>query len=144
MFRKDPYSLIGTVHAWLDHTAETTGRLISWLVLLMMLITSLIVVMRYLFNTGSIALQESVTYLHGIVFLLAISYTLKNKAHVRVDILYQRFSLRTKAMIDLLGTIIFLLPFAGFVTWVCIDYVLFPGRCRKVRQNQGGCLAYLF
>ena len=82
----------------------------------MMMITCLVVVLRYLFNTGSIALQESVTYLHGIVFLLGIAYTLKQKGHVRVDIVYQKLSLKTKSWIDLCGTLLFLFPVSIYIT----------------------------
>ncbi|HJL53329.1 MAG TPA: TRAP transporter small permease subunit, partial [Arenicellales bacterium] len=92
----------------MDRFADATGRCVAWLTIAMMLITCLVVFLRYLLNTGSIALQESVTYLHGIVFLLGIAYTLKQKAHVRVDIIYQRLAPRTKAWLDLLGTLFFL------------------------------------
>ena len=130
--------LIRVVQIKLDQFSEFTGSIIAWLVLMMMLVTCLVVFMRYLLNTGSIALQESVIYMHGIVFLLGIAYALKRKAHVRVDILYQKFSLRTQALVDLLGTIFFLIPFAVFVTWVSIDYVSFSWSLRESSPEPGG------
>jgi len=131
-------NLIRIVQIRLDQFSEFTGSVIAWLVLLMMLVTSLVVLMRYLLNTGSIALQESVIYMHGIVFLLGIAYALKRKAHVRVDILYQNFSRRKQALVDLLGTIFFLMPFAVFVTWVSIDYVSFSWSLRESSPEPGG------
>ena len=104
----------------------------------MMMITCLVVVLRYLFNTGSIALQESVTYLHGIVFLLGIAYTLKQKGHVRVDIVYQKLSLKTKSWIDLCGTLLFLFPVSIYITWVSIDYVHFSWKLLEGSAEPGG------
>ena len=77
--------------ALLDRFAEATGRIIAWLTLCMVLITFSVVILRYLFQSGSIALQESISYLHACVFMLGAAYTLKHDGHVRVDILYQQF-----------------------------------------------------
>ena len=74
---------------FLDDVTEKTGKVISWLTLLMVLLTFTIVVLRYGFNLGWIAMQESVLYFHGIVFMLGAAYTLKADGHVRVDIFYQ-------------------------------------------------------
>ena len=104
----------------INQITEHIGKIINGFALLMALITLLIVVTRYGFNTGSIALQESVIYLHASLFLLGIAYTLKHDGHVRVDIFYHTFSKRKKAWLDSVGAIIFLLPlsaFIGLVTW---------------------------
>ena len=122
----------------LDRFADATGRCVAWLTIAMMLITCLVVFLRYLLNTGSIALQESVTYLHGIVFLLGIAYTLKQKAPVRVDIIYQRLAPRTKAWLDLLGTLFFLFPVAVFIAWGSIDYVQFSWNLLEGSAEPGG------
>ena len=132
------FHLIRDIQVKLDQFSEFTGNAIAWLLLLMMLVTSLVVFMRYLLNSGSIAMQESVIYMHGTVFLLGIAYALKRQAHVRVDILYQKFSLRTQALVDLLGTIFFLIPFAVFVTWVSIEYVSFSWSLRESSPEPGG------
>ncbi|MGB1581882.1 MAG: TRAP transporter small permease subunit, partial [Nevskiales bacterium] len=71
-----------------------------------------VVVLRYFFNFGSIALQESVTYLHAMVFMLAAAYTLQNDGHVRVDIFYGRWPALRRAWVDMLGSLLLLLPFA--------------------------------
>ena len=76
----------------IDSFTDITGRAVSWLTLLMVVLTVIIVVLRYYFESGSIALQESITYLHGVVFMLGIAFTLQRGGHVRVDIFYRGFS----------------------------------------------------
>ena len=110
----------------LDRFAEKTGRIIAWLTLAMVLTTVSIVVLRYLFNSGSIALQESVTYLHATVFMLGAAYTLKHDAHVRVDIVYQKLTPRARAWVDLLGTLLLLLPVCLFMLYSSMGYVEVP------------------
>ena len=107
----------------LDRFAEITGRVIAWLTLAMVLITVAVVVLRKLFETGSIALQESVTYLHAAVFMLGSAYTLKHDGHVRVDIFYQKFSPRTRAWVDLLGTLLLLFPVCLYILFSSLQYV---------------------
>ncbi len=122
----------------LDRLADVTGQTVAWLTIAMMLITCLVVFLRYLLNMGSIALQESVTYLHGMVFLLGIAYTMKQKAHVRVDIIYQKLDPRTKCWMDLLGTLLFLFPVSIFITWVSIEYVQFSWNLLEGSAEPGG------
>ena len=93
------------VTAFIDKITDSTGKLISWLTLFMVLLTFLIVVLRYGFNIGWIAMQESVLYFHGTVFMLGAAYTLKADGHVRVDIFYQNFSIKGKALVNLLGAL---------------------------------------
>ena len=107
----------------LDRFAEITGRVIAWLTLAMVLITVAVVVLRKLFETGSIALQESITYLHAAVFMLGAAYTLKHDGHVRVDIFYQKFSPRTRAWVDLLGTLLLLFPVCLYILFSSLQYV---------------------
>jgi TRAP-type mannitol/chloroaromatic compound transport system permease small subunit len=80
--------------------------------------TVLVVVLRYALDRGAIVLQESVLYLHGITFMLGIPYALKHGAHVRVDLIYSRLGIRGRAVIDLLGHVLFLIP-------VCIAIIVF-------------------
>lgn len=122
----------------IDKISELTGTSVAWLTFAMMLVTCVVVVARYVFDVGSIALQETVVYLHGIVFMLGIAYTLKNGGHVRVDIFYQKFSPRIRASIDLLGTLFFLFPLAGFMLWSSIDYVYFSWSIRESSPEPGG------
>jgi TRAP-type mannitol/chloroaromatic compound transport system permease small subunit len=122
----------------IDRFAERTGVAVAWLTMVMMLVTCAVVLARYLFDIGSIALQESIVYLHGTVFMSGIAYTLKNGGHVRVDIFYQRFSRRTRAMIDIFGSLFFLFPVAGFIFWSSLEYVSFSWSLRESSPEPGG------
>ena len=102
---------------------DWSGRTVSWLSLLLVLVTFIIVVLRYVFDSGSIALQEITTYLHATIFLVGMAYTMQQDAHVRVDIFYTRCSRQTKAWIDLFGAVFLLLPFMLFISWVSWLYI---------------------
>ena len=86
----------------------------------------------------SIALQESVMYMHGCVFMLGIAFTLKEKAHVRVDVLYERYSDQVRALIDMLGTILFLIPVNAFIFWISLEYVNFSWSLSESSAQPGG------
>ncbi len=134
----NPTRLLESLARGIDCFTEKTGQLIAWLTLIMMLLTCVIVVMRYFLETGSIALQESVTYLHSLLFLLGAAYTLKRGGHVRVDILYQRFSARTQALVDALGTILFLIPVSLLILIFCWDYVASSWAIGEVSKEARG------
>ncbi len=122
----------------LDRIVDRSGRWVSWLNLAMVLVTFIVVIQRYLFNSGSIALQESVTYFHACVFLTGMAYTLQQDAHVRVDIFYGRFSARTRAWINLLGDVFFLLPFMAFIGWMSWPYILDSWAVLEGSREAGG------
>jgi TRAP-type mannitol/chloroaromatic compound transport system permease small subunit len=120
------------------------GKTVAWLTLLMVLLTFLIVVLRYGFNLGWIWLQESVTYLHAVVFIMAAAWALQTDDHVRVDIYYRDRSPRHKAMVNLLGTLIFLLPFCVFVLFISWNYVTVSWAGQEGSREAGGlALVYL-
>ena len=100
------------------------GRAVSWLSVVMVATVLMVVVTRYFLQVGSIALQESVTYLHATVFLLGIAYTLKQGGHVRVDIFYRQFSSRRKALVDFCGGLFFLIPVSVLIFYSSWDYVI--------------------
>ena len=87
------------------------GRFAAWLVLFMTLMQFVVVIMRYVFAYGSIQMQESIWYMHGILFMLGAGYTLAKEGHVRLDVFYREAKERTKAWINLVGSSVFLLPF---------------------------------
>lgn len=122
----------------LDRLAEASGRLLAWLTLAMVLTTVTIVVLRYLFNSGSIALQESVSYLHATVFMLGAAYTLKHDAHVRVDIIYQKLTPRARAWVDLLGTLLLLFPVCLFMLYSSLGYVASAWAIQEGSREVGG------
>ncbi len=108
----------------IDAVNEWIGRVVAWLALGMVLIQVIVVVMRYVFGLSILMMQESIWYMHAIVFLVAAGYTLLHNAHVRVDILYGNVGPRRKAWIDLLGVAFILLPVCVMVWWVSWPYVV--------------------
>jgi TRAP-type mannitol/chloroaromatic compound transport system permease small subunit len=137
-------NLLLRIAARLDKFSEATCRLTAWLALLLVVVTFSVVVLRYLFDVGSIALQESTLYLHASLFMFGAAYTLKANAHVRVDIFYRKLTARQKALVNLTGTLLLLLPFCGFLLWVSWDYVAVAWALREGSREAGGLpLVYL-
>ncbi len=108
----------------IDATNEHIGRAVSWLTLFMVLVQMAVVLLRYVFGVGWIALQESILYMHGTVFLVAAGYTLVHDGHVRIDIFYRSASARRKAATNLLGSVCLLLPMAAAIFWIAWPYVM--------------------
>ncbi|MDZ7828336.1 MAG: TRAP transporter small permease subunit [Halofilum sp. (in: g-proteobacteria)] len=106
-----------------DFLNERIGRLLAWFTLGTVVVTLTVVVMRYGFSFGRIWIQEIAMYLHAAVFMLGLAYTLQHRAHVRVDIFYQRFQPRTRALVDCIGSLLFLLPVALFILFWSFGYV---------------------
>lgn len=127
----------------LEQISERTGRAIAWLTLLMVVLTFVIVVLRYLFDTGWIALQESVTYLHAFVFMFGAAYTLKHEGHVRVDIFYRKMTPAHQAMVDFFGCLLLLIPICLFITISSWDYVLTSWSLKEGSPEAGG-LPFVF
>ncbi|MDB1123766.1 TRAP transporter small permease subunit [Vibrio algarum] len=102
------------------------GDLLGWLasILFILLVINVVfdVVMRYAFNDVSIAFQELEWHLFSAVFLLGVPYAIRSAGHVRVDIVYERLSVKVQSIIDLIGTLVFLLPFCLLVGWFGIDF----------------------
>lgn len=107
----------------LDAVTDLVGRTTAWLVLVMMAVQFAIVVMRYAFGIHSIALQESVMYMHAMVFMLGAAWTLQHDSHVRVDIFYRKRSPRSRAGVDLFGTLFLLLPVTLYILLGSLGYV---------------------
>jgi TRAP-type mannitol/chloroaromatic compound transport system permease small subunit len=114
------------------------GRAVAWLTLVMTLLAFSIVVLRYGFNLGWIWLQESVTYLHATVFMLAAAWAWQTDDHVRVDIFYRKASPRNKSIVNLAGTLLFLLPLCVFLIYVGWDYVAASWSTREASREAGG------
>lgn len=102
---------------FLDGIASRIARLIKWLALAMVLVQFAIVVGRYVFGIYSIAVQESVLYMHATLFMLGAAYTLQVDKHVRVDIFYARADAATRRRIDILGHVFFLIPSMLAILW---------------------------
>lgn len=106
----------------IDSVSAFIGRGVAWLALVVVLLQFALVVARYLFGVGSIWVTESVTYGHAALFLLASAWTLRSGGHVRVDVFYAHASPRARALIDLLGTLLLLIPFAVALLWLSLPF----------------------
>ncbi len=122
----------------LDRFSEITGQFTAWLTLLMVVVTFVIVVMRYVFDAGLIWMQESVVWMHAFVFMIGAAYTLQRDEHVRVDIFYREMSARGRAWIDLLGVLVFLLPLCIFLALKAWDFVAFSWALAETSRESGG------
>jgi len=127
----------------LDRIAELVGNAAAWVALALVLSTFTVVMLRYLFQLGWIAMQESILYLHASLFLLGAAYTLKKDGHVRVDIFYRGFTAKRKALVDLLGSLLLLLPVCSFLLWASWDYVTIAWSIHEGSQEAGG-LPYVY
>ena len=108
----------------IDNFNIKVGKLFSWLLLLMVLLTCLIVILRYLFNIGFIWMQELVRFFYAAVFLICAAYTLAEDAHVRVDIFYSKLSEKKKNIINIFGSLFFLIPVCFIIFYYSFNYVI--------------------
>jgi TRAP-type mannitol/chloroaromatic compound transport system permease small subunit len=115
-----------------------TGKVAAWLTLAMVVVTFVVVVMRYVFDAGLIWLQESVVWMHAVVFMLGAAYTLQQEEHVRVDVFYRTMSAKRRAIVDLLGVLIFLFPLCAFLGWKSFDFVAASWRLQEASRESGG------
>ena len=122
----------------IDALNERIGKTISWGVIAATLITFLVVVLRKGFDWGSIGLQESALYFHALLFMAGSAYTLKHNGHVKVDIFYQNFSAKGRAIVNLIGTLFLLLPFSLFILWISADYVIASWQQLEGSREAGG------
>jgi len=122
----------------IDRISHATGKLVAWLTLLMVVVTCIIVVMRYVFDAGLIWMQESVIWMHGTVFMLGAAYTLLHEDHVRVDVFYHAMSKRRRAWVDLIGVVIFLLPLCTLLAVKSYDFAAFSWSIHEASRESGG------
>ena len=130
------FSLFNTLNRYAAYLA-------SGVLVLLVLLVVYDATMRYLFQSGSIALQELEWHFFDVVILLGIGYALSQDYHVRVDIFYERFSKRTKAWVNLFGLIAFVLPFSALILYIGYDFVLLSFEQMEASSNPGG-LPYRF
>jgi TRAP-type mannitol/chloroaromatic compound transport system permease small subunit len=126
------------IATWLDRMVCWLGRTIAWLCLAMVLMTVGVVVLRYFFDSGWIWMQESVIWMHGLVFMLAAAYTLSLDEHVRVDIFYSRLNPRQRLWIDTAGVILLLVPTCAWIIVAAWDYVLISWSVGESSAEAGG------
>jgi TRAP-type mannitol/chloroaromatic compound transport system permease small subunit len=139
--RRLPAPLLGIARA-IDAVNERIGRAVLWLILAVTLISAANALMRYGFGMSSNAWLEIQWYLFGAIFLLAAGYTLKHNGHVRIDVIYGRLSERTQAWIDLLGTLLFLLPLCGLMVWLAWPGFVNSFQSGEMSPDAGGLIRW--
>jgi TRAP-type mannitol/chloroaromatic compound transport system permease small subunit len=131
----------------IDRLSDLVGELLLWLVALVVLIGSVNAILRYLgrFTGTSLSPNSAIEmqwYLFSLIFLLGAGYALRQDAHVRVDVLYVRGSPRTRAWIDLLGTLLLLIPFCVTTIFLAWPAVAASWRVREGSPDPGGLPRY--
>ncbi len=127
-----------SIEKFFSFLSRQLGRLLAIVFLLMTANVFYDVVMRYFFRNSSVAMQEMEWHLFAIIILFGVSVALLEEGHVRVDFLYDRFSVRTKAVINIIGTVFFLLPLAFLVFFTSYDFVVDSYKIKEISENPGG------
>ncbi|HIP60588.1 MAG TPA: TRAP transporter small permease subunit [Campylobacterales bacterium] len=122
----------------IETLVELFAKLAAFLVVVLSFLVVYDSVNRYFFGGGSIALQELEWHLFDIIFLLGLSYTLKNNKHVRVDIFYHNYSQRTKAMVDIASQLFLILPFTLLILYVSFGYIELSYTQNEISPDPGG------
>ena len=126
----------------IDWLNERVGKGAFWLVLIMTLISAGNATYRFIFNDSSNGMLEIQWYLFAAVFLLCSPYTLQKNEHVRIDVLSGKFGPRANAVIDIIGTLFFLLPMVIVVLWLSLPLVAESYRIHEYSANAGGLIRW--
>jgi TRAP-type mannitol/chloroaromatic compound transport system permease small subunit len=122
----------------IDRLTRAIGRTVAWLALAIVLVQFALVMARYVFSVGSIWLTQSVIYFHATLIMLAAAWTLAAGGHVRVDVFYAHASARTRAIVDLIGSLLLLMPFALTLLWLSLPYAARSWVILERSQEIGG------
>jgi len=122
----------------INKTIKYLGSFTAFILILLVLLVVYDATARYFFSTGSIALQELEWHLFDVIILFGIAYTLKENAHVRVDIFYASYSPKVKAIVNLISSLFFILPFSFLVIYIGIEFVQMSYAQNEVSSNPGG------
>jgi TRAP-type mannitol/chloroaromatic compound transport system permease small subunit len=134
-------SLLGYTR-FMDNLSERVGKLVSWLILGAVLVSTINALVRYAFNIGSNAFLELQWYLFSAVFLLGAAWTLKRNEHIRIDVVTGRYSARVHAWIDILGTLFFLLPLCIVLVYSSIPFAYDSLKTGEMSSNAGGLIIW--
>lgn len=121
-----------------DTISEYSGRIVSWLTTILMLLICYDVAMRYLFNNTSIAIFEMEWHLYSLIFLLGAAYTLKHDKHVRVDVFYSKMSPKFQAWVNIIGALILLIPFCWIIILSSWQFTLNAFSINESSPDPGG------
>lgn len=133
-----PSQLMNLFINTIERFTDKVGNVISWLSLFIVILIGIDVTLRYVFNWNSSANQELEWHLFAVLFLLGMGFTLKHDKHVRVDVFYANFSKKNKALVNLIGTIIFLIPFCTVIIITSIPFALDAYNINESSPEPGG------
>ena len=128
---------------YIDKITKYLGYFTALVLVVLVLLVVYDATVRYMFSSGSVALQELEWHLFDVIILFGISYTLKHSSHVRVDVFYASYSQKTKNIINIISSVFFILPFSLLIIYISIDFVLLSYEQNEVSSNPGG-LEYRF
>jgi len=125
-----------------DAVNERIGRVCDWLVLLACLVSAGNAMVRYAYDASSNAWLELQWYMFAVIVMFGAAYTLKRNEHVRVDLLYMQMSRRGQLWLDILGTLIFLMPTCAILAWLSWPFFEQSFAVREISQNAGGLVRW--
>ncbi len=125
----------------IDALNNSIGHAAAWCALGLVALQFIVVVLRYIFGIGLIMMQEGVVYLHAALFILGAAYTLCHEGHVRVDVFYRDAKEKTRAIVDIFGSIVFLMPVCGVIFWYSFPYVAQSWRVLEGSRETSGIQA---
>lgn len=126
----------------IDRINEVIGKSVGWLILVAIFVSAANAIVRKAFSISSNSWLELQWYLYGAAFMMAAAYTLKQNEHIRIDIVYGIWSRRTQHWIDLIGHVLFLMPFVAIMVWMFVPYVALSIRLGEISTNAGGLVIW--
>lgn len=130
--------MLASIVRAMDSLNRRVGHAVAWLALAIVLVQVSVVVLRHVFAIGFVPLQEAAWALHGVLFMAGAGYALLHDGHVRVDVFYREASARRRALVDLIGALVFLVPLCGLTVWLSWDYVIASWRVLERSGEVGG------
>ncbi len=132
---------------WINKLSQVVaffGKSVSWLSFVLVIIICIDVISRYLFNFSVAWVAEIEWHIFGLLFLFGSAYALNEEKHVRVDLFYQNFSKREKAQVNVVGTIVFLIPWCLTLGWFSLKYALTSFAMKETSPDPGGLGAFYY
>tara|TARA_X000001036_G_C20574520_1_gene764082 strand:+ start:479 stop:973 length:495 start_codon:yes stop_codon:yes gene_type:complete len=122
----------------IERIIDSIASLLMFLIITLVMLVFLTVLLRYTFNISYVFLQELIMYFHALIFMFGISYTLKEKSHVKIDVIFNSLSEKNQLLVLLIGTFIFIIPTSLFITYISIDMVIQSWSLLEGSSEAGG------
>ena len=122
----------------IDKVTNNIAYILSYMLILLIIIVFSTVFFRYVLSISYVILQELIMYIHALIFMLGISYTLKEKAHVKIDIIYNILTKENQNLVSSVGVLLFILPTSLFISYISLDMVFQSWRVLEGSSEAGG------